>query len=575
MTAYPSGLLAGEAVATGGALEPTGVEGTVYEAFRRSVDTWPDQPCVCVLPETAAIYGIEPGETSYREAAAIVERLADAYRRAGYGHGHRAGLLLENRPAFLWHWLAFNALGVSVVPVNADFRAAELDYLLDNSEMCVAVSIASHAERLRAAAARVGRALVVVTPDEMAAGATPAPAPHAPPRAGSPDVGSECGLLYTSGTTGRPKGCILPNEYYLFAAIWYRDLGGLCALRPGCERLVSPLPLVHMNAMAFSTLVMLVTGGCVVLIDRFHPRTWWESVRESRATVVHYLGVMPAMLLGAPASDKDRGHAVRFGFGAGVDRRHHANFEARFGFPLVEGWAMTETGAGGCIMANVEPRKVGSNCFGKAPPGVAWRVVDEGGADCGADQPGELLVRWAGRDPAFGFFKGYLKDEQASAQAWAGGWFHTGDIVRVDADGDFHFVDRKKNVIRRSGENISAVEVEGALMQCPLVAAAGVAAVPDAVRGDEVMACIVAAPAAGDVAADGASRDSAAAAIVEHCLALLAYYKAPGYVAFCDALPLTATQKIQRGELRVLAQSLVDAPGCVDTRAMKRRDAGA
>ena len=161
-----------------------------------------------------------------------------------------------------------------------------------------------------------------------------------------------------------------------------------------------------------------------------------------------------------------------------------------------------------------------------------------------AGEPGELLVRARRRRPARGFFSEYLKDEEATAEAWAGGWFHTGDMVRADADGQLYFVDRKKNVIRRSGENISAVEVESVLPQHPRVAAVAVAAAPDAVRGDEVLACIVRArAAAGRRTLQRAGR----AASSQHALQQLAYYKAPGYVAFVDALPLTASQKVQRG----------------------------
>jgi acyl-CoA synthetase (AMP-forming)/AMP-acid ligase II len=176
-------------------------------------------------------------------------------------------------------------------------------------------------------------------------------------------------------------------------------------------------------------------------------------------------------------------------------------------------------------------------------------------------------VRHAGADARDGFFSGYLKDDAATDEAWRGGWFHTGDIVRRGAEGQLHFIDRRKNVIRRSGENISAVEVESVLLQHPRVKAAAVAAVPDAVRGDEVLACIV-----GDgIAADDASRRAAAADIVDWCLARLAYYKAPGYVAFVDALPLTTSQKVQRGELRTLAAALVGQANCISTVAMKKR----
>ena len=159
---------------------------------------------------------------------------------------------------------------------------------------------------------------------------------------------------------------------------------------------------------------------------------------------------------------------MRFGFGAGVDRRHHAPFEQRFGFPLLEAWAMTETGAGAVVIANREPRHVGTELLRpRRSARVQWRLVDDDGDDVPTGEPGELLVRAAGADPRRGFFSGYLKDEAATAEAWADGWFHTGDMVRRDADGQLYFVDRRKNVIRRSGENISAVEVESVLRPAP------------------------------------------------------------------------------------------------------------
>src|SRR5690606_22110286 len=117
------------------------------------------------------------------------------------------------------------------------------------------------------------------------------------------DRDTECALLYTSGTTGRPKGCVLTNTYFLNSGTWYLTVGGLIQLGFGNERMLTPLPLFHMNAMATSTMTMIMSGGCLIVLDRFHPKTWWDSVRNSRATIVHYLGVMPPMLMGAPASE--------------------------------------------------------------------------------------------------------------------------------------------------------------------------------------------------------------------------------------------------------------------------------
>ncbi|MBV6305500.1 AMP-binding protein [Candidimonas humi] len=535
---------------------------TVYRAYAHTAAQWPKQPFLCVMPETAGIYGIEAGEILYRPFLERIDALKARYAQAGYGHGHRAGLLLENRPAFFLHWFALNALGVSVVPINAELRAAELEYLVGHSEICVAIALPSHHEALRAAARAAGRELAVAGPDDE-----PPAALQAAPLAARPvDAATECALLYTSGTTGKPKGCMLPNEYFLHAGRWYAAVGGLAHLRPGAERMLTPLPLVHMNAMATSSMAMVVSGGCLIPIDRFHPRSWWDTVRESRATIVHYLGVMPAILMKAEPTPHDTEHRVRFGFGAGIDRSLHAPFEQRFGFPLLEAWAMTETGSGAVIIANHEPRFIGTSCFGKEEPDVQVRIVNDAGQPAGVDENGELLVRHGGDNPRFGFYAGYLKDEAATREAWEGGWFHTGDIVRRNAQGYLHFVDRKKNVIRRSGENIAAVEVESVLLQHPAVKAAAVAAVPDPVRGDEVLACVVCAAPPAPGQAEDLARD-----IVAWSLARLAYYKVPGYVAFVDALPLTATNKIQRGELKKLAPTLPGTAMCVDTCAMKKR----
>nr|WP_231378443.1 AMP-binding protein [Bordetella sp. FB-8] len=533
---------------------------TVYEVFCGTAAKWGKNPFLCVLPETAEAYGILAGELSYADALVRIDRLRQAYAAAGYGHGHRVGLLLENRPAFFLHWFALNALGVSVVPINADLRAAELEYLIGHSELILAVALPERHAGLKQAAQRAGRPLQAVGADDA-----PPPALTPAPLAGQPlGTATECGLLYTSGTTGRPKGCILTNEYYLQCGNWYATIGGLCTLRDGQERMITPLPMVHMNAKAVSTLAMITTGGCLIVLDRFHPKTWWDSVRRSRATVVHYLGVMPAILMKAAPSPDDRRHEVRFGFGAGVERSLHAAFEERFGFALIEAWAMTETGNGAVIGATREPRFVGSSSIGTQEPDVEVRIVAEDGQDAAVGAPGELLVRHAGDNPRFGFFAGYLKDPQATDEAWAGGWFHTGDLVRRDADGMIRFVDRKKNVIRRSGENISAVEVETLLLNHPLVKTVAVAAVPDALRGDEVLACIVPESMPGDLTA--AARD-----LVQWSLGELAYYKVPGYVVFVDALPLTTTNKIQRGEMKKLAPTYLGQSNCVDTTALKKR----
>lgn len=535
---------------------------TIHAAFEAAAQRWPARAFLRILPETADAYGLQAGDVCYGELRARVTALTAAYAQSGIRTGARVALLLENRPAFFEHWFALNALGASVVPVNPDLRAAELEYIFAHSEPVLAVAVEARVDGLRSAVRAAAIQCEVIT----AATSPTAVKVRAVVALDAASQRREAAILYTSGTTGQPKGCVLSNLYFLNCGAWYSGTGGLCAISDAGECMLTPLPLFHMNAMACSTMAMVAVGGTLTVLDRFHPSTWWQSVRESKASCVHYLGVVPTMLMSAPASDADRDHQVRFGFGAGIDKRLHSAFEARFGFPLVEAWAMTETGNGAVVAANHEPRKVGLNIFGRPAAQVQVRLVTDDGREAGIDEPGELLVRRAGADPRYGFFTEYYKDPQATALAWAGGWFHTGDIVQRNADGDMVFVDRKKNVIRRSGENIAALEVESVLMRHPGVGAAAVSAVLDEVRGEEVFACVVPLDAQRIGAVD-------AHALVAWMLTQLAYYKAPGYVAFVDVLPLTSTQKVQRGELRKLALDLCGTKQCFDTRTMKRRHA--
>ena len=531
---------------------------TVFAEFAAAAREAPDRAFLVIPASAARAYAPSGISLTYGQMLARAQRLRQRYAAAGYGHGHRVAILLENRPAFVEHWLALNGLGVSVVPVNPFYRADELTYLLAHSDAVLAVALAERIGELAEAAAASGRKIPVIAEDAAVIPTATIPAPLGD----APGPASECGLLYTSGTTGKPKGCILSNEYFRMMGDWYINQQGLCPVRQGAERMLTPLPMFHMNAMACSFMAMVLSRGTLILLDRFHPASWWADVAASEATIVHYLGVMPAILLSLERTPAERAHRVKFGFGANVDPVQQVVFEQRFGFPLVEGWAMTETGAGATIAANREPRHPGMRCIGR-PGNCEVRLVDDSGKDVATGEPGQLLVRHIGSDPRKGFFSGYYKDAPATAAAWAGGWFHTGDVARRDTDGSLYFVDRSKNVIRRAGENIAALEVETTLLKQGDVAQVAVIAVPDELRDEEVMACVVAAP--------GVARDEATARrIVAWCLDHLAYYKAPGYVLFLDSLPTTATNKVRKTSIQEIGGDPRQRPGCFDLRSMKR-----
>ncbi|WP_169568646.1 AMP-binding protein [Sneathiella limimaris] len=532
---------------------------TLYEAFQGTVSAYPDNAFLCVPPLKGRSYYENGAEFTYKQVADAVEALRVAYLEAGYGYGQRVGFLLENRPQYVFHLLALNAIGASAVPINPDYRHDEILYQMTHSEAVLVVTIESRYEDLLAVANDREAPLPVVTDTDFL-DCLPGAIEKAPN--GTPCLSTEASLLYTSGTTGRPKGCMLTNEYHLTSGQWYADMGGLVDIRKGQERLYNPLPLFHMNAACVSLGCMLLTGGCLIIPDRFHPKSWWQEVYDTKATIIHYLGVVPPMLLNQPVSEFEKTHSVLFGIGAGVEPELHGVFEERYGFPLLEVWGMTETGR--IYGVREEPRHIETRAFGRPYGGFEAKVADETGNEVPRGEQGELLVRFAGDNPRKGFFAGYLKNKEATEEAWKGGWFHTGDTVTQDESGMLYFVDRKKNIIRRSGENIAAAEVEAILQSHDAVAQVAVIAVPDEVREEEVMACIV--PMEGFEPGDNLAKE-----LFDFAFDRLAYFKPPGWLLFLEKLPTTGTQKIQKTQIFGSDIDPRESDGIYDFRPLKKK----
>lgn len=522
-----------------------------FDAFARSAARLPAQDFVRAPASAALPWAPDGYAITYGEAARRVAALRDGYVAAGYGAGSRLALLLLNRPEFLLHWLALNAIGASVVPLNGDIRPDELRHQMSVSGAEAVITVPGF-EALLAAGLPPGVPVGVFdTPPPPAA--TPRQA-----RAGLPE--DEAALLFTSGSTGKPKACILSNHYLINVAHWYVSMPGIAAMRPDCEVSLTPLPFFHMNALGCTAVGMMLIGGTIVPLERFSASRWWAAVADSGATIVHGLGVIPAILLQLPESPDERRHCARFTFSPGVEDRHKLAFQARFGLPIVEGWAMTETGGAAITDTAGLQGPLGPRCIGRPRAGMEWRIVDEAGTDVAPGAAGELLVRSAGDDPRRGFFSGYLGDRAATEAAWEGGWFHTGDVIRADAQGLFYFVDRRKSIIRRAGENISALEVEAALQADPMVRAAAVTPVPDPIREEEVFAFVVPANPADPLLAE---------ALMARLTDTLSYHKLPGYLLVVDELPLSATQKLQRGQLKTDADAALTEGRALDLRKNK------
>ncbi|MBO9677238.1 MAG: AMP-binding protein [Acidovorax sp.] len=535
---------------------------TIGGVLREAAAAFGDRPLLVAPPNPARAYDPEGRTITYAQAAQAVQGLMDRYRTAGYGQGHRIALLLENRLEHMLHKLAMNALGICCVPVNPDYRPRELAYLIDHAHVDLAVVLPSRWADWQAGAREAAWQPPAVLFEQFGAALPPA---RTPATRWAPEADTPASILYTSGTTGRPKGCVLSHRYELAAGAYYATRGGLVDFRPEGERIYNPLPLFHVNASILSFYAALLTGSCQIQTDRFQPTRWWQEVRDTRATIVHYLGVIVQMLCVQPPAPGDRQHCVRFGMGAGVEPQLHAAFEERFGFPLLELWGMTENVR--ILVDNMPPRQVGTRAFGRSTPGIEVRVADDAGDDVPDGTPGEMLIRHSAATPRKDFFSGYLGDEAATEAAWRGGWFHTGDVVTRDATGMLHFVERRKNIIRRSGENIAAAEVEAWLLAHPDVELAAVMAVPDEVREEEVLACIVLKPHARQAPDEEALLRS----LFAHCETGLAYFKAPGWVWFMEQIPTTGTQKIQKHSIFGAGVDPRTLPGMHDLRPWKKR----
>jgi acyl-CoA synthetase (AMP-forming)/AMP-acid ligase II len=529
---------------------------SVAEAFRASNRSYSRQPFLIIPGSSSG----GPAQLTYEQAAVAAAERESWYREAGYGQSHHVALMLDSRADFYVHWLALNAIGVTVVPIGADLVHEEIRHLIEFGDVDLVVCLPHHREAARAAS----RDTVGVKVADGCALDTPLE-PASPPR-GRGLSARAAAIVFTSGSTGRPKGCLLSNDYFLSFGRWYNRLGGRCSLRPGCERFITPLPPNHVNALAFSSMGAIMSGGCVIQLDRFRSNVWWPTVQEYGATVMHYLGVMPSMLLKLPKVDEERGHALRFGIGGGVRGEEHAVFEERFGVPLIESWAMTETGGTGTLSSNVGPRHVGQSCIGRPSPEFALaRIADEQGNTLPLGAIGELQLRSSTADPRKGFFAGYYRDLEATEAAWHGGWLHSGDLARMDAEGSIFFVGRRKQIIRRSGENISAAEVEAVLSALAGVRQAAVVPAADTLREEEVFACIL-------LEAPIPRERQCAVRLMEQAAARLSYYKLPGYIAFVESLPTTSTQKLRYGAIGELARALMERrdEALFDLRDLKR-----
>ncbi len=462
--------------------------------------------------------GIEQTVAQLRDAAAgTAARLASA----GIAQGDAVAMISENRVELLELWLGCAWRGALAVPVNTALRGPQLEHVLSDAGVKLAIVEPEFVEDLDAVRSALPGLEAVWRFDDYPGPAEPLPAAAAAP-------GDACTILYTSGTTGPSKGVLCPHAQWYW---WGLTTGEALGVTEG-DVLYTCLPLFHTNALnAF--VQALLAGAVFVPGPRFSASRMWQRLTEAEATVTYLLGAMVHILAKHGPDPYERAHRVRVALAPATPAALYAPFEERFGMRLVDGWGSTEAN----MVLSTADEGAPPGAMGTIESGFDARVVDEHDEELPPGTPGELVVR---SSLPHAFANGYHGLPEKTVEAWRDLWLHTGDRVVRDADGWFWFVDRLKDSIRRRGENISSYEVEAVLAAHPDVAAVAVVPVPSEVGEDEVLACVV--------PRSGCELDPAE--LVRFCEPRLAYFAIPRYVELLEELPLTSNGKIEKYRLR-------------------------
>ncbi len=471
---------------------------------------------------------------SYAETQRRARATAAALLKLGVKQGDHVACWLPIGKHALQAMLGINYLGAVYVPFNTAYRGSLLEHVLDNSDARVLIADATLIERLGDVATALVEQVVVVAGEtqpiaglEMlneAAFALEGIAVPAPERVIQPwDTQS---IIYTSGTTGPSKGVL---SSYLHA---YSNMGPEAwpVVRQDDRYLVT-LPMFHVGG-SFICNIMLCHGASVAIDAEFSTERFWATVKKTGATMVFLLGVMATFLAKRPPCADDRDHTMRLMFMVPL-LDDVAAFADRFGVAVYTIFNMTEVATPTFSAPN--PQQPGT--CGRVRDGVEVRLVDEFDCEVAPGTVGEMVVRM---DRPWGMNHGYYKNPQATVSAWRNGWFHTGDAFRQDDDGNFYFVDRIKDAIRRRGENISSYEVETEVAAYADVREAAAIPVPNEYGDDDVM--VVVAPV-NDVAL-------APEALFDFLIPRMAHFMLPRYVRVVDELPKTPTAKVQKHKLR-------------------------
>lgn len=481
-------------------------------------------------PDGSFLTFSESNET-FESVANRSKQYANALAERGVEAGDAVGLFLSNRPEFIYLMFATTYLDAVTAPANPEYKPRELEHSLTLSTPGVLVTTADLVEVAEEAAVGTDVDEILLV-DEMDGYESISVLADEKPTTVDPNDGdpTSVGLhMYTSGTTGPPKAVECQHENWTISAIDFQKRMGFTHE----DTLLTALPLFHANAQVYSMLGAVAAGAEVVIYERFSSSNWWQWCRDHDVTEFNAMGSMLKMLDNVPASEVNETNPVEQVFSAGTPPELIEPFEERFGLQVVEGYSLTEDTMLILNPTSNEKRKIGS--IGVPPAEKQVRIVDDDGEEVPRGTKGEIIQK----GPAL--MAGYHgQPEKTSEVISENGWFFTGDYGKLDEDGCLYFLDRKKDIVRRGGENISSYEVEGVIKAIEAVEEVAVIPSPDEFYTEVVKASVK--------VKEG--HELSGEEIVERCQAELAPFKIPRYIEFVSEFPYTPTGKIQKQKLR-------------------------
>lgn len=488
----------------------------------------------------AYVDGLDGARTTFAQLEERTNRLADALRTKGVRPGDRVALLCLNSPQMMEVYIAVAKLGAISVPVNFRLHPDEIAYVLTDSGATLLFASTPFVEAATQALEHESAVREIIRVPALAERVAGEQSDYEElVAAGSPgrvvtDVGHDdvCVIMYTSGTTGRPKGAMLTHGNFFYNAI---NAMGFASGLGRTDVTISAAPLFHIGALGVHTLPFLFLGASVVVLEAFTPDQWIETAARHRVTQAFLVPAMWAAVAASPALGTADLSSLRLAISGGAPCPLPViSAMTQRGVSFTEGFGMTETSPNAaCLQPEDVVDHAGS--VGRPVAFMDFRILDAMDQDVPVGEVGELCLR----GPSI--FVGYWDKPEASAEAIRDGWFHTGDLARVDEEGFYSLVDRKKDLVITGGENVYPIEVEQVLYEHPEVVEVAVIGVPDE-RWGEIIAAVVVRSAESTLSADG---------LREWARDRIAHFKAPRRVTFVDELPRNATGKILKRELRL------------------------